>query len=174
MDQVTLVVLVCDISGFMRLARSLGARMPEFVQRYYETAGDAVVASGGSILKYMGDSILCVFPAGREKSAVRCAIRMREAFAALLARHAPGEGARLEAAVSCGPVTRGLFGHPSLQLDDVMGEAVAHAAVLNRVSGINVTDQVRAGLGAEFRLAELPPVPLKWSSESLRAWQVLP
>jgi class 3 adenylate cyclase len=39
------VILFCDISGFMRLAASLGGRLPEFVQEFYETAGDAIVSN---------------------------------------------------------------------------------------------------------------------------------
>ena len=174
MEKVNLVVLFCDIRGFMRLTASLGERMPELVQEFYETAGNAVLDNGGSILKYIGDAMLCVFPRGRENEAVRCAVRMRRDFAAIAERYVPGHEAELGAAVSSGEVTRGVFGHRSLRVDDVMGETVAHAAVLNRLPGIKVTDEVRQVIGAEFRTTELPAVSLKWSRENLRAWEVSP
>ncbi len=174
MKKVSLVVLFCDIRGFMRLSVALGKRMPAFVQKFYEKAGTAVVDNGGSILKYIGDAMLCVFPRGRENEAVRCAVRMRKDFAALVESYEIVQVAELGAAVSSGEVTRGIFGHKSLRVDDVMGETVAHAAVLNRLPGIKVTDPVRRAIGPEFHAVELPPLSLKWSSENLRAWEVSP
>ena len=172
MEKVRRVVMFCDISGFMRLAVSLGDRMPGFVQEFYEMAGDAVVDGGGRLVKYIGDSVLCVFPGGREPDAVRCARRMRGDFVRLLGRYAPDGVARLEVAISSGEVTEGIFGHDSLRLYDVMGEAVAHAAVLNRLPGIKVTGDVRDAVGSVFRTTEMPAVPLKWSREQLQAWIV--
>ncbi len=172
MEKVNLVVLFCDIRGFMRLSVTLGRGMPAFVQKFYEKAGDAIVENGGTILKYMGDAILCVFPRGRENEAVRCAVRMRRDFAALVESRTTARLSELDAAVSSGPVTRGVFGHKSLKVDDVLGETVAHAAVLNRLPGIKVTDPVRKSLGPEFHAVELPSLSLKWTSENLRAWEV--
>ena len=174
MEKVSLVVMFCDIRGFMRLSASLGERTPAFVQRFYERAGDAVVDCGGSILKYIGDAILCVFPQGRENEALRCAVRMRMDFAGMAESYAANSGAELAVAVSSGEVTRGVFGHRSLRVADVMGETVAHASVLNRLPGIKVTAPVQQALGPEFHTEELPPLTLKWTSENLRAWQVTP
>jgi adenylate cyclase len=174
MKKVSLVVLFCDIRGFMRLSVSLGRRVPAFVQKFYDKAGDAVVDNGGSIVKYIGDAILCVFPRGRENEAVRCAVRMRKDFAALVETYVKAQVAELGAAVSSGEVFRGVIGHKSLRVDDVMGVTVAHAAVLNRLPGIKVTDPVRRAIGPEFHAVELPPLSLKWTSENLRAWEVKP
>jgi class 3 adenylate cyclase len=135
--------------------------------------GDAVVGSGGSIVKYIGDSVLCRFLAGREVEAVRCARRLREGFRALVGRHAPGDGARLEVAISSGEVVQGVFGHPSKLLDDIMGETVANAFILNRFPGIKVTKEVRGAVGAEHRTRELPAIPQKWGGDPLEAWLVL-
>ena len=173
MEKVRRVVLFCDISGFMRLARSIGERMPAFVQEFYRMVGDAVVGGGGRIVKYIGDSVLFVFPGEGEIEAVRCALRMRGGFTELLGRLAPGDGARLEVAISSGEVVEGIFGHDSLRLYDVIGETVAHAAVMNRFPGIKVTGEIRDAAGGEFRMKEMTPVPLKWGGDPLRAWLVL-
>jgi adenylate cyclase len=173
MEKVNRVILFCDISGFMRLASSIGERMPAFVQEFYRMVGDAAVVGGGRIVKYIGDAVLVVFPGGAESQAVRCAQRMRGGFAELLGRHAPGDGARLEVAISSGEVVEGIFGHDSLRLYDIMGEPVAHAAVMNRFPGIIVTAKVRDAAGGEFRMKEMPPVPPKWGGDPLRAWRVL-
>ncbi len=173
MRRVQRVILFCDISGFMRLAGSLGERLPGFVQEFYATAGNAIVGCGGTLIKYIGDAILSVFPEGREADAVRCAIRMRQDFAMLVRTCAPGDTARLEAAISSGEVVQGTFGHPSLRLEDIMGEAVAHASVLNRIPGIVVTEAVKTALGGAFRIKELPPLPVKWGAKPLQAWQIV-
>ena len=174
MENVELVVLFCDISNFMRLSAALKERAPEFMQSFYESAGDCIVRRGGSIIKYIGDAILCVFPRGAEEDALRCAIDMRSGLTSLLRRYSVDEGAQLEAAIDSGSVTRGRFGHRSLLTDDVMGETVARASVLNRHRGIVVSRAVRDALPRSFRTEELPPLPMKWRSDSLEAWRVLP
>jgi class 3 adenylate cyclase len=173
MEKVRRVVLACDISGFMRLVVPLGDRMPAFVQEFYEMAGDAVAAFGGTLVKYIGDSVLCVFPEGGETDAVWCARRMRDGFRTLLGRYAPGDGAQLEVAISSGELVQGVFGHPSKRMYDVMGETVAHAFILNRFPGIKVTAGVRDAIGAEYRTKALPAISLKWRAEPLEAWLLL-
>ena len=173
MERVEQVIMFCDIANFMRLSTALGERMAEFVQAFYETAGEPIVRHGGRILKYIGDSILSAFPRGGEREAVQCAIDSRRGFADLLKRYSVDEGAKLGAAISSGTVTRGLFGHGSLKLDDLMGEAVAHASILTRFGGITITEKVRDAVAGRFSTEELPPVPLKWKNETLRAWAVV-
>jgi adenylate cyclase len=173
MERARRVLLFCDISGFMRLSGSLGSSMPAFLQAFYEVVGDAVVERGGRLIKYLGDAVLGVFPEGREADAVRCAVRLRQDFVALLRAHAPGDAARLDAAISSGEVFQGTFGHASLRTEDIMGDAVAHAAVLNRVPGIVVTEAVMSALGGAFGTRALPPMPVKWSVTPLLAWQII-
>jgi class 3 adenylate cyclase len=172
-EKVKLVVLFCDISGFMRLAVTLGDRMPVFIQAFYETIGEAVVGLGGTLVKYIGDSVLCVFPEAREADAVRCALRMRGDFGELLGRYASGGSARLEVAISSGEVVQGVYGHASLRTFDIMGEAVSHAAVMSRGPGIKITTQVRDAVRGQYRTKELPAIPLKWGGDPLEAWLVL-
>ena len=173
MERVRHVVLFCDISGFMRLSGSLGGGTPGFVQAFYEVVGDAVVERGGTLIKYLGDAVLSVFPEGRETDAVRCAIRMRQDFATLVRTNVPGDAARLEIAINAGEVVRGTFGHASLRTKDIMGEVVANAAVLNRVPGIVVSEAVKDALGAAFRTKELSPLPVKWGAKPITAWQII-
>ncbi len=174
MEKVRRVVLICDISGFMRLATSLGDRMPAFVQEFYEIAGEAIVDAGGRIVKYIGDALLGTFPEGREIEAMRCALRMRGGFAELIERRAPGDGAQLEVAISSGELVEGVFGHHSLRLADIMGETVAYAAILNRFPGIKITKEVHDAVGDAFLATEISAIPLKWGQDQLRAWLVHP
>jgi adenylate cyclase len=173
MDRVRRVVMFCDISGFMRLSASLGGAMPGFLQAFYELVGNTVVECGGTLIKYLGDAVLSVFPDGGETDAARCTIRLRLDFAALVRTYAPGDAARLEAAISSGEVVQGTFGHPSLRTEDIMGDAVALASILNRVPGIVVTEAVKNALGGTFRTRELPPLPVKWDVKPIHAWQII-
>ena len=104
---------------------------------------------------------------------MRCALRMRGGFTELLGRYAPQNDARLEVAISAGEVVEGVFGHNSLRLYDIMGEPVAHAAILNRFPGIIVTAKVRDAVGGGFRMKEMPPVSPKWGGDPVRSWRVL-
>jgi class 3 adenylate cyclase len=129
--------------------------------------------AGDALVKYLGDSILSVFPERREIDAVRCAMRMRGGFAALLGRYAPGDGAQLGVAISSGELVQGVFGHQSLRLEDVMGAIVSYTFLLNRYPGIKVTREVRHAIGVEFRTEELPAIPMKWRGDPLQAWVIL-
>src|SRR6266540_1921288 len=76
------VVLLADVNGFSALARRMGdsGRLAQLFQRTYEVVGDAVVGNGGQVLKYLGDAVLCLFPAGSEAAAVRAGQAMRRRY----------------------------------------------------------------------------------------------
>jgi class 3 adenylate cyclase len=135
--------------------------------------GDEITARGGTIVKYIGDSVLATFPDGAERQAVAAALAMRRAMAALVARWGIEGDCDLEVAVSAGPVTRGLFGHRSLRTMDVLGGTVNEAAVLTRYRGVVVTGPVNEALAGEFRTEPLADFPLKWRGEPLRAWRLV-
>ena len=56
------VILFCDCHDFSRLQLVLPGPVLEFVDSFYRVCGECVVAAGGRIVKYIGDSILAVFP----------------------------------------------------------------------------------------------------------------
>ena len=47
MENVSLVILYCDMRGFARMAVALGSRMPAFVQEFYEAMGEEIPARWG-------------------------------------------------------------------------------------------------------------------------------
>ena len=173
MQKMQQVILFCDIRNFMRIAQALKERLADFMQAFYVTAGDSVVEHGGRILKYIGDSLLCVFPADSVKDAVQCGRTMRRDFSTLLRRFSLGEGADLGVSISAGEVMRGLIGHDSLRLDDVFGDPVAHAALVLHFGGITLTKEAWDAVKDELQTEELPPTPLKWQAEPLRAWKIV-
>lgn len=173
MEKVNLVILFCDIHKFARLALGLGDRMPSFVQAYYDVVGDAVAANGGRLLKYMGDSVLAVFPAERTAAAVTSALLMRKEYARLARQSGTGVDSDLGIAIGWGPVIHGIFGHSSLRNEDVFGETVNETAMLLHARGVALSREAREAVGDRFPLEKLPDVALKWRQEPLEAWRVL-
>jgi adenylate cyclase len=167
------VILFCDVHCFSRVMNALGDTTPAFVQRYYETAGRAVVAHGGKLLKYMGDAILAVFPEGHEQDAVRAALAMRKDFPAVVPRLSPPVQTELEVSVGSGPVHTGEFGHESLRMEDVFGETVNETAVIMHTRGIAITRAVRDAVGGLVESERRPDVHPKWRAEPLESWRVV-
>jgi adenylate cyclase len=173
MEKTDRVVLFCDIRQFARIARGLGDGMVDFIQAFYELVGDSVIAHGGKLLKYMGDSVLALFSASGATSAVRAAMQMRSRYTALSSRAAPGFESSLEISIGLGPVLLGAIGHSSLRGEDVFGETVNTTAMLMHGAGITVDARVAEAVGTAFRLERRDDVPLKWRPEPAQSWRVL-
>src|SRR5512143_749097 len=78
-----------------------------FLQAMYETLGDLITAHGGEIVKYLGDSILSIFPARSEPQAVDCGKEMRYAFANLVEHKGLPSEVELEVGIGAGKVAVG-------------------------------------------------------------------
>lgn len=174
METLNLVIVFCDIHHFARVQAALGLEeQASLVQEIYEVLGECVVADGGTVIKYMGDALMAVFPEGAEASAVECALAMRRAYADLVARRGVTEDTGLETSVGSGPVVRGMFGHRSLRMQDVFGEAVNRTAVLTHYRGTAVTEEVSRAVSGRFRTERLPDFQPKWMSTPLKAWRII-
>ena len=64
------VILFMDVHDFSIVFKMLGKNSYDFLQEVYEKLGDIIVEYKGEIIKYMGDAILCVFPADSDTSTV--------------------------------------------------------------------------------------------------------
>jgi adenylate cyclase len=179
MENVKRVILFCDIREFGRLARALGDALPAFVQGFYEMVGAAVVSQGGKLIKYIGDSVLAIFPEGTEEAAVRSGLRMRAAYPTLAGGRAAGIRSDLSVSIGSGVVAFGIIGHASLRTEDVFGETVnetamiAHSADLVVSRSVRDALAVRDSLGARVLMEPLPDVQLKWRTEPVQAWRVI-
>jgi len=124
------VIMFMDIHNFSIAAVILGVNQYAFLQQVYETLGDMIVAHEGEILKYLGDGLLCVFPADLASEAVECAMKLRQAFDGLAREKNFPADTELEIGISAGEVAIGVFGHKSLRQKDVFGNQVNRAAVI--------------------------------------------
>ena len=166
------VVLFTDIHHFSIATQVLVEKQYEFLQAFYETLGDIMVEHQGELVKYLGDSILCVFPAGLEQHAVASAIAMREAFAEMVRRWGLPADTELEVGIALGEVGEGIFGHRTLRQWDVWGEVVNQAARIGHHRGVAITEQVYEKVMDAYAVRRLPDVVLKWQEEPLRMWEV--
>ena len=69
-DVIDAAILFCDLRGSTRLENELGreAYLRE-LNRFFETTTDVVNAHDGEVLKFIGDAVLAIFPAGNGRAA---------------------------------------------------------------------------------------------------------
>ena len=166
------VILFTDIHNYSIIGRTLGHGQYDFLQQVYETLGDVVVEHRGEILKYLGDGLLCIFPAGSENEAVDCAIELRKAFADIVHKWELTD-TELEIGIGSGEVATRVFGHRSLMRREVFGEQVNLAAKIGHYEGIAVTESVYTALDARYETRRLPDMTVKWQDEPLKIWEIV-
>jgi class 3 adenylate cyclase len=167
------VVLFADVHDYSRISHALGVDSYSFLQEMYEKLGDIIIAHGGAIVKYLGDALLCVFPAGTENEAVNCALKLRPAFAQIVSRRGLSVETELEIGVASGQVASGTFGHRSLPQWDVVGEEVNVAATIGHHRGIAITERVYDRVRSNTPVRRLPDFNVKWQTEPLQVWEVV-
>jgi adenylate cyclase len=115
-----LTVGFADLSNFLRIQREQSTEdCVQTLQSFFQSAGDAIYAHGGRIIKYIGDAILFTFPDPREAVAAAREIAALEV-----------SGSQVHVSLATGEVVEGPIGHPSFQVNDVLGPAVSEAALL--------------------------------------------
>ncbi|MFL7790856.1 MAG: adenylate/guanylate cyclase domain-containing protein [Anaerolineae bacterium] len=166
------VVLFTDIHNFSIATKVLAKRRYAFLQELYETLGDIVVGHQGELVKYLGDGLLSVFPAGLEQKAVAGAVAMREAFAEMARQWGLPADTELEVGIDVGEVAEGVFGHRTLRQREVYGEAVNRAGRVGHHRGVAITERVYEKVRSVYAVCRLPDVTVKWQEEPLKVWEV--
>src|SRR5262245_59841278 len=130
MERQRLSVGFADMMGFARAAETTSDEaILATLQQAYASAGDAIVAHGGRINKYIGDAVMFVVP--DPAGAARAASAVADTGPFVL-----GEAElRYRVAVATGEVVAGRIGHPSLEQEDVFGHTVHRAARLLAEAG---------------------------------------
>jgi adenylate cyclase len=151
LEPLTATVLFCDLAGFTTFCEH---HEPEQVgtllNSYLGTMTETVFAWGGTVDKFIGDAVMCIFGAPFSSPddalrAVRCAIDMRRNFRALVRSGAVGEDARaldVHIGVNTGKVVAGTVGSPRRMEYTALGDTVNTAA---RLEGVARTGQIVIG-----------------------------
>ena len=161
-------VFVSSVPGYTATSATLGsAKSVEYVNQFHQRVTDAVLAEGGTPVKYLGDGFLAYFDGD---DAERCALR-----AAMGARAAVPEG--LVIGIASGPIMRADVGHSEHARPDIIGDAVNAAyrvhdwAAKSTGSHVAILGKVRK-LDTEFLLRESDFVQLKGLPEPVTLFEV--
>jgi class 3 adenylate cyclase len=171
----TVTVLFCDLAG----STALGERLdPEALRgllgRWYEEMRAPIERHGGQVEKFIGDAVMAVFgvPQVHEDDAlraVRAAVEMREALAAMNAEL--DAGLQIRIGVNSGEVVSG-EGFATL----VTGDAVNTAKRLEEAAAadeILISDTTRRLVVNAAELEPAGPIQAKGKKDPLETWRVL-
>ncbi|MDP2340494.1 MAG: adenylate/guanylate cyclase domain-containing protein [Deltaproteobacteria bacterium] len=151
LEPLTATVLFCDLAGFTTFCEG---HEPEQVgmllNSYLATMTETVFAHGGTVDKFIGDAVMCIFGApfmthDDALRGVRCAIEMRRNFRALVGAGAVGDDARqldVHIGVNTGKVVAGTVGSPRRMEYTALGDTVNTAA---RLEGVAKKGQIVLG-----------------------------
>jgi class 3 adenylate cyclase len=145
----TLGVAFFDLSQLREWASSeQDPCVASFLQRFYQLAGATLEPIGATLVKFMGDAGLVVFPEEATESAI-FALTDFAAEARRLGREL-GFDTYLNVNVHVGPVLMGSFGSKGSERFDVIGKAVNIAARLGK-RGLVLSPQAFRCLSPEGR-----------------------
>lgn len=147
--EMTVLVAFFDLTVFARYARAHSDReIFNFLDDYYGFAGEIIERGGGTVVKFMGDAGLVVFPEDRVDSGVLSLKELKTTGDKWMQhREIP---CRHVIKAHFGPVICGPIGTRSDRRFDVFGTTVNTAALL-KTSSFAITPQVFRRLEPETR-----------------------
>lgn len=135
------VFLVADLAGFHRcFSTRTDTEMVAFLDRFYALCEQVVSASGGTVIKFMGDALLAVYPleSGPRTVAATLELELETRRLAAEMRMPVTLGANLHSGEA---ILTELGAGPSRRVD-VIGRAVNHTFILGRGAGIRISEPV--------------------------------
>lgn len=141
-DDIDAAIMFCDLRNSTSLEEELGrAAYIALLNTFFETVSGIVHANGGEVLKFIGDAVLAVFPAGEEpararSNAQRSAIKIVEQLAELKASDADHH-CDCSIGIAYGRVTYGNVGSRERLDFTVIGRAANIAARLGELGKTN-------------------------------------
>ncbi|MFC1891952.1 adenylate/guanylate cyclase domain-containing protein [Thermodesulfobacteriota bacterium] len=144
-----LVVAFSDLTGFARFSRTKTREdLFDFISGYYEFTGDIIEQAGGTVVKYIGDSILIAYPEEIVDDAVLNLISLKDSGDQWLR----GKGSKCKhiIKVHCGAVICGEVGSGESKRFDIFGDTVNNTALLQS-HGYSMTPQLFRKLNSNTR-----------------------
>ena len=128
--EVSRIIAFVDIAGYTQNAKHrTNSELAAFHDGFYAIVAQAATASGGRVVKYLGDGALLTWPETSADSAAKAMLGLRNAARRWM--HENGWRTDLVVKVHAGEVVEGLFGPTDDRRHDVIGDAVAVAARLD-------------------------------------------
>ncbi|SDJ79349.1 Adenylate cyclase, class 3 [Catalinimonas alkaloidigena] len=181
-----IAVLFCDIRGFTPLSETLAPRETvAFLNDYYSLMGKAIKRHGGAVYQFVGDEISATFGAPidhahKERSAVFCALEMREKLEQLNRRYCDRFGCEIEIGISvhAGEVVAGNLGSEDRIGYSVTGDTVNTAKRIETLTKgksnlILISDQVYAQTQHLLDVNVWEPQAVKGKKDKIQVYEVL-
>ena len=167
----TLAIVFADISGSTRLYETLGdAVARELVSQCLDLMTQQITKHGGTVIKTIGDEIMCTFATGDE--AVESAMAMQEVVTEDLPRINPNMPSSMTIRIGLH------FGPAILEQGDVFGDAVntaARMAGLAKGGQIITTGETAEGLSPALRSSSrhVDRITVKGKADELDIFEVI-
>jgi len=134
-DEIDAAIMFCDLRGSTRLEETLGrTAYIKLLNQFFETTSTIIHDHGGEVLKFIGDAVLAVFPAGDTPDLARsqALTSARDIVRHLESIEPEASGARCESSIGIayGRVTYGNVGSRERLDFTVIGQAANIAARL--------------------------------------------
>lgn len=133
-DEIDAAIMFCDLRGSTLLEEQLGRqKYISVLNTFFETVSGIVHDNEGEVLKFIGDAVLAVFPAGNDAQKARCqSIKAAQEIVAQVADIECAEGVHCACAIGIdyGSVTYGNVGSQERLDFTVIGQAANIAARL--------------------------------------------
>ncbi|HEY2806699.1 MAG TPA: adenylate/guanylate cyclase domain-containing protein [Gemmatimonadales bacterium] len=149
-----LLIVFADFSGYSaQVERQPDLEVARVLDDWYELAGGAIAASGGRVVKFIGDALLAVFPPEHIDRGVAGMLDLKDTADRFMAGH--GWQCILVVKMNFGSVAAGHFGIGTDRHYDVLGKAVNAAARL-KSKGIIISGEVfkRVAPGVQARFTK--------------------
>ena len=147
--ELPLLVSFSDLTGFHRFCMNEDPQaLFDIVSSYYAFVGDIIETSGGTVVKFIGDAVLIVYPEEAVEAGVLALRELQSSGDEWLAKR--GAPSRHIIKAHFGPIWCGPVGTRSEKRFDVLGQTANTAAVL-KSNGFAMTPQVFRKLGPDTR-----------------------
>ncbi len=176
-----LTILFIDIVGSTALAEQLDPEeWRQTVAGFHASAGAAITAQGGSVAQYLGDGQLAFFGAQQAserdpENAVRAALDLQAAVAALPAVGRDAARLQARAGVHTGPVVIGELGPEGHKEFTATGDAMNLAARLQAAApagGVLMSHDTYRHVRGVFTVTPRPPLVVKGKRDPVQTYLV--
>ncbi len=132
-----LLIIFMDFTRFRAEAlRVEESELAETVNESYERITGAIESTGGTVVKFIGDATLAVYPEHAAEAGIRAVLALKPMMDQLMIER--GWECRLAVKVHYGNVIAGPFGPKGRERFDIIGRAVNAAAMLP-VGGVTLS-----------------------------------
>jgi adenylate cyclase len=145
-----LVILVADLTGFHQsFSDHDDETMAGFIDRFYADTHELITRHGGTVVKFMGDAVLSVFPERGAANAIDAIFELKQRLPSLAGEF--GLQLDLMANIHAAQVIEGEFGVPGYARYDAIGAGINQTFKMGRGIGLRISEAVYQQLAAARR-----------------------